>query len=446
MKAVVVPGVTDLNKGDQALVWESCRFLKDCGCFEEIKILENGDTDEEVEALCGQSKYAGFSFCHNLLKHPRRGKHASEQHVEESPISTLRMMFNAGWDFLSLSFLLLVCNNRRLVKLLYSKEVEETVEYFRNCDLVAVKGGGFIHSYGERRAPYAIWFFLFYIRLANRLKKKVLILPNSFGPFEGLTVSWQVKKVLRKCGLIYARENVSSKALSNLLGRSVPVFPDLGFYLEEKKTDRVKRILDLYNIENSNDIVGITVRPWRFPGHCAPDALYQKYVYTFSEFAKQLVDRGYRVAFCNQSIGPNAHEDDRNAIFEIVSKLKPEVDAGRIIWINENLNCTELKAIYSHFYVFVGTRFHSIIFSITSNVPALAIGYGGNKANGIMSDLGVDDMVIAIEHVDLEKLTQAFSVIDMDKDAYINKMSGELKEVFVMRDVMIDEVLSYIST
>ncbi|CEA06308.1 colanic acid biosynthesis protein [Pseudomonas saudimassiliensis] len=444
MKAIIIPGVTDLNKGDQCLVWESYRILDDCGCFDEIRILENGDTEQEREALCGQSKISGFSFCHNILKHPRRGKHVEGEHVKESFFSFLRMAFNAIWDFVSLSFLLLVCNKPNLVQKFYSKDVVDTVRYIGSCDLVAVKGGGFIHSYGERRAPYIIWFFLFYIRLAIRLNKKVVILPNSFGPFEGLTVSWQVKRVLRKCGLIYARENVSSRALSEILGRAVPVYPDLGFFLKADNSSRVRDILDEHGICESR-VIGVTVRPWRFPGRDNPDELYEKYVCALSEFVKHLVARGYKVAFCNQSIGPNAHEDDRNAIDEILTKLEHEKERGDVFWINENLLCTELKAIYSNFYALVGTRFHSVIFAITSLVPALAIGYGGNKANGIMGDLGVENMTVPIDAVSLKALIDSFSAIENGREDYVNKLSKNMEAVFSRREIMVDDIFDYVS-
>ena len=49
MKAIVVPGVTDLNKGDQALVWESHRIAVDTKLFSEESILSLGDTKEEYQ-------------------------------------------------------------------------------------------------------------------------------------------------------------------------------------------------------------------------------------------------------------------------------------------------------------------------------------------------------------------------------------------------------------
>lgn len=442
MKAIIVPGVTDLNKGDQALVWESHRLLTDTGVFSEIKILTNGDTPEELEKLCGQSETRGFEFCHNILKHPRRGKHAESEYLSESRFSVVRLAKNALLDLVSRSFLLLVCNNDFLVRFFFGKEVARTIEEFKACDLVAVKGGGFIHAYGERRAPYIIWFFLFYIRLALRLKKKIVFLPNSFGPFEGITVAAQVKKTLGKCGLIYARENVSAVALSELLGREIPVRPDLGFFLQTEKTNKVQDIHALYSIDRG-DVIGITVRPWRFPGARDPAMLYSSYMNSIVTFAKYLVDSGYRVAFCNQSIGPNEHEDDRNAISDALALLEKYVESGQVFWINEDLSCSELKYVYSKFYAFVGTRFHSVIFSLTSRVPALAIGYGGNKAKGIMSDVGVDEFTVPIEKVNADVLIELFEEVELNRAGYLNNVNALLRDVDVQRGLMVAEIVRY---
>jgi colanic acid/amylovoran biosynthesis protein len=115
------------------------------------------------------------------------------------------------------------------------------------------------------------------------------------------------------------------------------------------------------------------------------------------------------VAFFNQSLGPNSHEDDRNAIQFLLNSFNPE-DKKKFTWVNENLNCEDLKSVYSNLYFFIGTRFHSVIFSMTSIVPSIAIGYGGNKAKGIMKDFHLNEYVIQIEDVTSQDLITMFDL------------------------------------
>jgi len=52
----------------------------------------------------------------------------------------------------------------------------------------------------------------------------------------------------------------------------------------------------------------------------------------------------------------------------------------------------------------LGTRFHSVIFSLTSYVPVLAIEYE-HKTSGIMHDLKLEEWVIKIEDATARNLT-----------------------------------------
>lgn len=58
-----------------------------------------------------------------------------------------------------------------------------------------------------------------------------------------------------------------------------------------------------------------------------------------------------------------------------------------------------MKAIYSFYDYIIGTRFHSLIFSLSEHVPEIAISYDGYKSVGIMKDMKLDDYVIDIADV-----------------------------------------------
>jgi colanic acid/amylovoran biosynthesis protein len=407
--AIIVPGVTDLNKGDQALVWETHRLVHDMQCFDQIYIVSTGDTPQERELLCGQSEAKGYQLVETLLKHPRRGQHNDSEVIQESLTSFGRLALRAVLDFCSQWFLLAICRSEALVSFFYSKQTAQSVRQFRSAEVLFVKGGGFIHAYGEKTAPYLMWFFLFYVRLGKALGKKVVFLPNSYGPFQGFTVANQVKSVFATLDKVYAREALSAQKLGELMGRSIPVSPDLGFYLQMDASTDALELLNRYGLDPAQQkLVGITIRPWRFPGLSNPEQLYANYLESVKSLAIKLVESGYQVVFCNQSIGPNAHEDDRNAIKEVLHNWNHPA----VHWIDENLPCDVLKSVYSHFYAFVGTRFHSVIFSLTSCVPSIAIGYGGNKAKGIMADFNMPDYTIPIESVSAYKLQQLFSNLE----------------------------------
>jgi len=438
MNAIIVPGVTDLNKGDQALVWESWRLAKDTGLYDEIYILDAGDTIEERELLCKQSQENGFKLLENILKHPRRGQHKSDEHIKESKLELFKQVKNAVMDFSSTRYLIKICNNLDKVKKEFDEKTYRTVLEFHEAKTIFVKGGGFIHAYGEKTAPYLMWYFLFYVRLAKALNKEVVFLPNSYGPFEGLTVKRQVRSVFNKLDLVYARENVSAESLGLLLGKKIPVEMDLGFFLEKGDQNDAEFILEKYGLTKDDKIIGITIRPWRFPGKSNPEELYEKYIQSVENLTRHILALGYKVALCNQSLGPNSHEDDRNAIRDLLKRVTHE----NLIWINENLTCPVLKAVYSNFYFFVGTRFHSIIFSLTSLVPSIAIGYGGNKAKGIMGDFNLNNYVVQIHEVEPLQLVEMFDDAVRNYDQIKNSLSSSMNLVTASRNRLLEDIKS----
>lgn len=443
MKALVVPGITDLNKGDQALVWESVRLIKDANLYDDVYVLSSGDTKEEFNALCGQTIQRGFTLVERILKHPRRGFHPRNDVTKDGLRYTAFQIKNAVLDYVLGNIILLVCRSRALTRLIFPSRIAGTLDRFREVDTVFVKGGGFIHAHGERTAPYKMWYLLFYLRLALRLKKQVIVLPNSFGPFEGISVKRQVQGIIGRATKVYARERSSAVALGSILDRVIPVYPDLGFYLDAASSRTVSALLDKYSLTGGRT-VGLTLRPWRFPGSDNSSELYENYINSIIELLEHLLSQGFRVALFNQSMGPNRHEDDREAIRYLFSKA-PERLRNQLSWVDEDLTCDELKALYSNLYALVGTRFHSFIFSISARVPSMAIAYGGNKATGIMTDMGLDNYVIDIGQVTGHALIDMFSRLQVNYEEIRSKLPESLAEIHRYRELLIDDVRSSIA-
>lgn len=167
-----------------------------------------------------------------------------------------------------------------------------------------------------------------------------------------------------------------------------------------------------------------------------PEGLYKNYINSICDLIEYILSKGYKVALCNQSLGPNSHEDDRNAIKEVYNRISHQ----NIVWINENLTCETLKAIYSNFYFFVGTRFHSIIFSLTSNVPSIAIGYGGNKAKGIMGDFNLNEYVVQIHEINAQQLKAMFDSAICNYTKIQERLHASMRLVEESRMRMIDDI------
>jgi colanic acid/amylovoran biosynthesis protein len=429
-----VPAGSDLNRGDQALIWEAWQLLIDSGTVDRVAIIgDDGAAGAGGELPTAQTRARGLDVIPSLLPAPRRGRHHAQDAIEERRLSLLRMGAVAISDFARSAAMLLCARRPRIAGLFMTREQRRSYALLRRASLVVVKGGGFIHAHGGIRAPYYIWFQLFYLRLAHRLGIPVIVLPNSFGPFEGWSVPGQVRRVLNRCRVLLARESVSATALQALLGRGVMVLPDMGYLLRAAPRETGELACRNAGVPlGVRPCVGFTVRPWRFPGSDQPAVRFARYLDAVAALVRHTAARGFHPVLISHVLGPGAHEDDRLALNRLETLLE-NLPYSRI---DHPGDCADLKAIYGCMDYLVGTRFHSVIFAHGAGVPALAIGYGGNKGEGIMRDCGLGEYLVPIEAVSASALCTAFDAMVSNEASIKARMSAWRSRVSAGRQAL----------
>lgn len=88
--------------------------------------------------------------------------------------------------------------------------------------------------------------------------------------------------------------------------------------------------------------------------------------------------------------------DDREYYFSFLKKLEHKED---IILIDRDNTPLEALNYFKHAEFSVCLRFHSVVFSVSTNTPCIAIDYhyGKGKISGFMSTVGLDDHVYSID-------------------------------------------------
>ena len=410
---IIVTGATDCNRGDQALNWQAKKVLKDSFGIEKVYVLKFGNEN------LSQSEQQGLVLVDPILRHPSDHIKHKKSNIKYSILLKVIWGFFAVFDWAK-SKLLLSKLFSPIGYFLLSKKQKETHQIIKGASVAVVKGGGFLHSYGKLTDAYTIYYMLYHMKLAERLGKKVVVLPNSYGPFKGPTVKRQINNVLSKCVYLSTRESISQETLKEMGLKSLQHF-DMAFTLESIKTAATHAAKEKLNIQDGK-IVGITVRPYRFPDSNNPEAAYLGYKNSIKQFVIWLQNNHFRPVFVEHTFSDNAHENDRVCIDEIEDLLPERID----VLSDRNMNCMELKHMYSNFYCVVGTRFHSVIFALSENVPCLAISYSGNKAPGIMSDLGLNEYCLSANDLRGDNLIEKFKLLVYNEAAYKEKLS-ELK-------------------
>lgn len=415
--SLIIPNCTDLNRGDQALVLETKNVIDLLYPNNDCYMMSSGETI--------QCEKFGLKKFGNILKHPSRFE-KKESKVNYSTATKLKWGVVAVFDFIN-SSLLLNKGTRSIIKPFLSYDVKRSLYLYEKSKSIFVKGGGFLHDYsGGIIGLYTMYYQTFHIKLAIKMKKDVYIMPNSYGPFNSVNSRKMVLDLLKSCKFVSARESISSNGITNTLGKDIALYPDLAFFLKKSENNEIiKEIFEKYKIDKDNDdLVAITVRPYRFYSYENPEKKYQEYKETFIRFIKYLVSINYKVLLVVHTRAENNHENDEMCIDEIIEKLGKYKNVYKIK--DDRLNCYNLKELYGYCKYVIGTRFHSVIFSLEQKIPCIAITYGGNKGDGIMKDLDLEEYAIKIGELNYDKLKETFNNMLRDEKKIKEKINRYL--------------------
>lgn len=440
-KAIIIPSNTDLNRGDQALVWESIRLVEDVYGKSNVECVLMGDLYSNDAVMQNrQTDALGYKMIDTLLKHP--GRKFSTKNKDSKSYSTLTMLQWGGQAVIDYccSRMMLSSSSiiRRIGKVFLSKSEKEAFETIKSADAVFVKGGGFTHSYGAITDPYFIYYLTYVIRVAEVLGKKVIMLPNSIGPLKNSIASNIAINCLKKCSMVTVRENISKKCLDDK-GVTSMLFPDLGFFLTPTERD-MDNYLENCGVPLDKKKVVITLRPYRFQGFENPSELFQNYIDGVQNLVDYLVERDFHVTFMAHTLGPSSHENDSLAIKEVMKHLSKET-LSHVSFIEDfDLNCRDVEKIYSYYDYMIGTRFHSVIFALNVKVPSIAIAYGGNKGKGIMSVLGNDEYSTDMDKIHRNTLVDMFKKLEANRDVYLSNLNQKHNVIDKERQKFVEEI------
>lgn len=295
-------------------------------------------------------------------------------------------------------------------------EIRAEVTAIREADAVIALGGGYLNGKNNAGGDLNVYYLLLPARLAQRLNKPVIFAPQSYGPFGNAKQERWVRDTLNKTDLIMVREQTSMELLARLgvhtklLHKTV----DSGFaFTVPAEPDALAR----YGIAKGEKVVGMTARNWLTPG--AQTAYEQALAKTIDYIRAK---HGMRVLLIPQVTSAFQADDDRIVEKRIASYCNP---ASQPVVVDETISHTTLKALYGALDYLVGTRFHSVIFGLTSRVPAIAIEYE-HKTGGIMHDLDLDAWVLKIADVTAPGLQLLVDKLVTGRAGYLRHLDARL--------------------
>lgn len=191
-----------------------------------------------------------------------------------------------------------------------------------------------------------------------------------------------VLKDLKQYKLITARESLTIETLKKYgITDNVVACSDPAFTLERQQTGWNNDIFKNYKV------IGINVSDFMKYYNAYPDATFRNFKALIEYLLKET---DYYIALI-----PHVRQkgnDDLVPCMQLANEFKNE----RIIVVNKDFNCMQLKDIISKCSLFIGCRTHSTIAAYSTCVPTLVVGYSV-KARGIAKDIFGDDKDLLVD-------------------------------------------------
>jgi colanic acid/amylovoran biosynthesis protein len=297
------------------------------------------------------------------------------------------------------------------------------------ADLMAPVGGGYLRGRPGIASSTELVLLLHPIVLAKLAGVPVMHYSQSVGPFGNSAQRWFAGCALRRLDLLLVREDVTLDLVRPMrLRQGTAVRAVDGGFLFAGGTEPL--VTDVVDIDPGRPVVGVTVRQW------LAGPAQARYEQAVAELCEHVLDTGAEVVFVPQVTAVHHGDDDRIASRRVADLVRRD---RSVHVLTGSYDCDQIKALYGSLDLTVGTRFHSVIFSLTAAVPALAIEYE-HKTGGIMKDLGLSEWVCDISEVTGPQLVEMYDQLVLAADDYRAHLRRVLPEYVERAHRAADEI------
>ncbi len=373
------------NLGVGALAESSIKILRQAYPGAAITLFGDGDEPREMSVTVGQEHLAvrcvPVRFCRDV-----------------------RLPYHFLW-FMLWGILAKLTPGRRARRWLLGRNAY--CRALRDADLAAEITGGdsFSDLYGMRRFVLGFlrrWLVLLY-------GKRLIMLPQTYGPFRRRLSKVMARYVLRRAERIYCRDHEGVESARALVGPrygdKVRFAPDVAFVLDPRAPDTLRIVPDDGLFSSGRVIVGLNVSGLLYHdkegGRSFGLAVdYRRLVRRVAEFFLQ--DEQCVLLLVPHVFPPCGfeYESDPLACQSLYDDLAPRY-AGRLFLAEGPYDQAEAKHLIGRCDFFVGSRMHACIAALSQGIPAVGLAYS-KKFAGVFASVGVGDLVVDLRHSDVD--------------------------------------------
>ncbi len=279
--------------------------------------------------------------------------------------------------------------------LIMFKNLNSTLREYYEADVIVACGGGYLYS-GTSVISIGLIMHLLQIKVAKSFGKKIILFPQSIGPFNKKIDYILTKWALKEVDIICPREEVSKELIDNIDCKSkILLIPDIAFMLDKKIP---QEMVEKYNLDNSlNKKIGITAINYEYFIKGSDSNIY---IDKMSKIINTLISLNYDIYLIPQVVLNNYDND-----FLISKRIMEKIKSNNIYLIEESLSPMELKGFYSNMDYFIGSRMHSCILALDSKVNTIGLAYQ-YKTTGLYKYLNLENLCYDIQNFDADEIIE----------------------------------------
>jgi len=309
---------------------------------------------------------------------------------------------------------------------LITKEWWNLFSIYKNTDLVVAVSGNQLFSSGRFGWPLLVVGFPIY--MARFFKKKIIVFPQSVGPLTSKFDRNYVRFLYNNVDKLYIRDQESLDLICRLnIKKSNPSFMhDVAFTFPPGNCNSTKKNFHKEIFNPSLKKLGMTVIA-SMPSYLDAENM-QRYYLCIAKTIDSLINlHDFHVFLFCQVIGPTDDENDNFGIKQVL-ELLPFNEQDRVHIINQELYPSELKACYGYMDVFLASRLHSGIFSLSMGVPTLFIGYL-YKTIGVLRAMELEKYYVDLENISIHDMTTQITNMWNEKEEIKYKIMEKTKVI-----------------
>jgi colanic acid/amylovoran biosynthesis protein len=305
----------------------------------------------------------------------------------------------------------------------------------QNADIVAdiSAGDSFSDIYGMR----AFFYGALPKMLAIMLKKNLILLPQTIGPFKRALAKAIAEYILNRASIVYSRER---NGLGELVGyfkngtinEKVRFCCDVGFALEPAKPneDEIQSLLKLRG--RKCIIIGVNISGLLYNGGYTRNNMFGLMV-DYRQMVLQVItllmrNENTSVLLVPHAFHPPEHiESDQGACAQIYDALRARY-GDRIELVRGTYNQSEIKYIIGMCDFFIGSRMHACIAALSQNIPTVAIAYS-KKFKGVMDSIGVGNRVADPREMQEQEILNIISKAYEERETIKSHLEQTMPEV-----------------